>query len=203
MNSEVVRSSARPKKSSKDVEFLNSLSKSPSSSHLEQTAFDYVDEAIKNASVVVREETKTKLESIPCKEEENEVPNITWPSCGQFTIEFALQKLEEFIKTWNRDSSWLHHSDCLSQEDHEYDVRYKFRVRWSQPTNRVPIPRAIACVYFTISVSKIKPRSSPVDVYFIFEGNRLVHRPGVSKFREIWLENIITNKLTALSSVTF
>ena len=37
-------------------------------------------------------------ESIPCKEEENEVPNITWPSCGQFTIEFALQKLEEFIK---------------------------------------------------------------------------------------------------------
>ena len=74
---------------------------------------------------------------------------------------------------------------------------------WSIPTRRKPIPRSTASVYFTFEVSKIKPEVSvlksckschyffiellygflsvnsqdfPVNVYYVFETHRLVHR---------------------------
>ena len=48
--------------------------------------------------------------------------------------------------------------DYLGQDEHQYDTRYRFRVRWSIPTRRKPVPRATASVYFTFEVSKIKPK---------------------------------------------
>ncbi|XP_018085418.1 uncharacterized protein LOC108698443 isoform X2 [Xenopus laevis] len=43
----------------------------------------------------------------------------------------------------------------------------------------------------------------PVEVFFIFESTRLVHRPGQSRFREKWLKDIIESKLIMMESITF
>ena len=64
------------------------------------------------------------------------------------------------FQTWDYDGGWLYCIDFLGEDDYEFDKRYRFRVRWSIPTRRKPIPRATACVYFTFVVSKIKPKVS-------------------------------------------
>ena len=63
-----------------------------------------------------------------------------------------------FLQTWEYDVSWLYCIDFLGAEEFDFDTRYRFRVRWSIPTRRKPIPRATASVYFSFVVSKIKPK---------------------------------------------
>lgn len=67
-----------------------------------------------------------------------------------------------YLQTWERDSSWLYCIDFLREEDHPYSKRYRYAVKWSVPTRRKPIPRATASVYFTLEVSKFKPKVSPL-----------------------------------------
>ena len=61
-------------------------------------------------------------------------------------------------QTWEYQDSWKYCVDYLGKDDNEFDHRHRFRVCWSIPTRRKPIPRATACVYFTFEVSKIKPK---------------------------------------------
>lgn len=142
-------------------------------------------------------------ESTVARDENYVVENISWLSIGEFTLEEAERKIDDFIQTWKYDSSWLYCIDYLGNDDHEFDVRHRFRVRWSIPTRRKPIPRATACVYFTFQVSKIKPKSHPVEVYYVFETNRLVHRPGETRFREKWLKDVIESKVLMMQAVEF
>uniref|UniRef100_A0A0B6Z8J2 A-kinase anchor protein 14 n=1 Tax=Arion vulgaris TaxID=1028688 RepID=A0A0B6Z8J2_9EUPU len=137
------------------------------------------------------------------KEDMYEIENIQWLSIEEFTIERGQEKIHEFIKTWKYENSWLYCVDFLTVEDCEFDRRYFYRVRWSIPTRRRPIPRATASVYFTYVVSKIRPRTSPVEVFYVFETNRLIHQPGKSRFREMWLKDIIESKVKVISRVTF
>ncbi|GFN78637.1 A-kinase anchor protein 14 [Plakobranchus ocellatus] len=137
------------------------------------------------------------------KEDTYAVENIEWLTIDEFTVEKGEQKIHEFIKTWQFENSWLYCVDFLSEEEHEFDKRYMYRVRWSIPTRRKPIPRATASVYFTYVVSKIRPRSNPVEVFYIFETNRLIHKPGLSRFREMWLKDIIESKVKLINRVTF
>ncbi|XP_051823969.1 A-kinase anchor protein 14 [Antechinus flavipes] len=134
---------------------------------------------------------------------ENPVKNIQWTTCKDFTVDLGRQQIEEYISTWEFHESWLHWSDYLEKEDLEFSVRYHYRVRWSIPTSRKPIPRATACVYFLIEISKIKPKSLPVEVFFVLESNRYVHRPGKSRFREKWLKDIIESKIILMNSINF
>ncbi|XP_056665711.1 A-kinase anchor protein 14 isoform X1 [Monodelphis domestica] len=106
-------------------------------------------------------------------------------------------------QTWEFHESWLHWSDYLDKEDLEFSVRYHYRVRWSIPTSRKPIPRATACVYFLIEISKIKPTTLPVEVFYVLESNRYIHRPGKSRFREKWLKDIIESKIILMNSIGF
>ncbi|XP_008167254.3 A-kinase anchor protein 14 isoform X3 [Chrysemys picta bellii] len=106
-------------------------------------------------------------------------------------------------QTWEFHESWLHWSDYLQEEELKYSRRYHYRVRWSIPTCRKPIPRATACIYFIIEISKIKPPTLPVEVFFILESNRLIHRPGQCRFREKWLKDIIESKRILMDSITF
>lgn len=46
----------------------------------------------------------------------------------------------------------------IGKDDLQYDTRFRYRVRWSVPTRRLPIPRFTASIYFTITISKIKPK---------------------------------------------
>merc|ERR1712038_243522 len=111
-------------------------------------------------------------------EDDFEIQNIEWLTIEEFSEKRAEEKIHEFIKTWEYQESWQYCIDYLGSDDHEFDVRYRFRVRWSIPTRRKPIPRATACIYFTFEVSKIKPKDHPVEVFYVFETHRLVHRPG-------------------------
>lgn len=137
------------------------------------------------------------------KEDSYSVENIEWLTINEFNIDKGKDKIHEFIKTWKYENSWLYCVDFLSEDDHEFDKRYSYRVRWSIPTRRKPIPRATASVYFTYVVSKIRPPTSPVEVFYVFETNRLIHKPGQSRFREMWLKDIIESKVKVINRVTF
>ncbi|XP_014669761.1 PREDICTED: A-kinase anchor protein 14-like [Priapulus caudatus] len=137
-------------------------------------------------------------------EENYIVENIQWPTIAEFTTEKALQKIDEFIRqTWKYSECWLFCIDFIREEIHPYSKRYIYIVKWSRPTKEHPIPRATASIYFTIELSTIKPEETPVYVAYTFEGNRLIHRPGMSRFREKWLQEIIDSKALLMSEVKF
>jgi A-kinase anchor protein 14 len=71
---------------------------------------------------------------------------------------------------------------------------------WSVPSRRKPIPRATGSVYFTIYVHP--DSDEPVSVYYVFETQRLVHRPGHSLFREKWLKDIIECKILTMEALS-
>ncbi|KAK6195240.1 hypothetical protein SNE40_000710 [Patella caerulea] len=147
-------------------------------------------------------ESKNEQPVMP-REDNYEVKNINWLTIEEFSIQMAEEKIKEFIETWAYQDSWLYCVDFLGKDSHDFDHRYRFRVRWSVPTRRKPVPRSTACVYFTFVVSKIKPKDHSVDVFYVFETNRLVHRPGQSRFREKWLKDIIENKVMMMTTVVF
>lgn len=181
----------------------------------EDEAREIVDEAIDNARrrlavsrgepLPMDGETAKYENEEPVNDPETgfEIPNITWMTAANFTVAGGLEKIEEFITTWERDSSWLYCIDFLREEEHPYSWRYRYAVKWSIPTRRKPIPRATASVYITIEVSKFKPKTFPVEVYYIFETHHLVHRPGKTRFREKWLKDIIESKIRMMDMVRF
>uniref|UniRef100_A0A8B9PMG7 A-kinase anchor protein 14 n=1 Tax=Apteryx owenii TaxID=8824 RepID=A0A8B9PMG7_APTOW len=93
-------------------------------------------------------------------EAEYVIKNIQWTTCENFTVERGQQQIEEYISTWEFHESWLHWSEFLEEEELKYSKRYHYRVCWSIPTRRKPIPRATASVYLIIEISKIKPAVS-------------------------------------------
>ncbi|KFU89252.1 A-kinase anchor protein 14, partial [Chaetura pelagica] len=121
--------------------------------------------------------------------------NIKWLTGNNFTVEGGQQQIEEVISTWVVHESWLHWTEFLQEEEQEDRKRYHYRVCWSMPTRRKPIPRATASVYFVIEISKIKPATSPVEVFFNLECSRLIHRAEKCRFNEKWLKDIIENKI--------
>ncbi|XP_012824631.1 A-kinase anchor protein 14 isoform X2 [Xenopus tropicalis] len=166
---------------------------------IKEIACALVETTIRN----VEEYFQTK-HGAPLQEAEKYIAqNITWIPCQDFTIELGMKQIEEYISTWEFHESWLHCTDFLNEEEVEFSKLYHYRTRWSIPTRRKPIPRATACVYFTIQISKVKPLSLPVEVFFIFESTRLVHRPGQSRFREKWLKDIIESKLIMMENIIF
>ncbi|XP_058965966.1 A-kinase anchor protein 14-like [Pocillopora verrucosa] len=179
----------------------------------EDEAREIVDEAIENARRRMadyvgddgREGEAPAQQDQPIIDPETgyEIPNIKWMTADNFTVAGGLEKIEEFIQTWERDGSWLYCIDFLREEEHPYSWRYRYAVKWSIPTRRRPIPRATASVYITIEVSKFKPKTFPVEVYYIFETHHLVHRPGRTRFREKWLKDIIESKIQLMGAVEF
>nr|XP_056714970.1 A-kinase anchor protein 14 [Euleptes europaea] len=151
-----------------------------------------VDDVIKDAVEVVTEERLKEA-----------VKNIKWMMCKDFTTARGLLKIEEYMKTWELHKSWLHYTNYTEDEELQYSTRYHYRVRWSIPTCRKPIPRATANVYFVIEISKIKPNTLPVEVFFVIETNRFIHRPGECRFKEKWLKDIIESKVTLMEVVNF
>ncbi|NXU28329.1 AKA14 protein, partial [Thalassarche chlororhynchos] len=122
------------------------------------------------------------------------IKNIQWTTGNNFTVERGWQQIEEPISTWEVQESWLHWSEFL-QEELKDSKRYHHRVCWSIPTHKKPVPRATASVYFVIEISKIKPATLPVEIFFTLESSRLIHRPEQCQFREKWLKDIIENKV--------
>lgn len=96
-------------------------------------------------------------------EEENKIPSTLWPLSGEFTRNAGEKSIEEFIGTWRRGDNWKHCIDFLDHQEIDGGDKYRYRVTWSMPTRRKPIPRATASVYFTIFV----PNAAPVSRTYI------------------------------------
>jgi len=130
-------------------------------------------------------------------------PQGDWLTIANFSIERGKNKIKDYIQTWKRSESWLYYIEFLCEDEFEFNKRYRYKVQWSIPTRRKPIARATASVYFTIKASTVKPKTSPCEVYYIFETSKLVHRPGFSTFREKWLKDIIDSKVLLMENITF
>uniref|UniRef100_A0A8C5JG62 A-kinase anchoring protein 14 n=1 Tax=Junco hyemalis TaxID=40217 RepID=A0A8C5JG62_JUNHY len=128
-------------------------------------------------------------------ESKHVIKNILWTTAKNFTVEIGQQQIEELISTWDIHESWLHHSEFLEEEELKDSKRYHYRACWGLPTRRKPIPRATASVYFVIVISKLKPDTAPVEVFYRLESSRLIRRPEQCEFREKWLHDIIENKV--------
>uniref|UniRef100_A0A8C2YG03 A-kinase anchoring protein 14 n=1 Tax=Coturnix japonica TaxID=93934 RepID=A0A8C2YG03_COTJA len=95
--------------------------------------------------------------------------NIQWTTCENFSVEKGLQQIEELR--------------LLTIERYlQYSKKYHYRVLWSIPTRRKPIPQATASTYFVIEISKTKPVVS-------------IQKPEHCRFREKWLKDVIENKI--------
>ncbi|XP_064615599.1 A-kinase anchor protein 14-like [Liolophura sinensis] len=173
---------------------------------------DFINNAIQKLEIGMLEREKTidsmkkemvRHNAFTSRQENYEVKDINWLTIQNFSVEKGQEKIMEYIQTWEYEDSWLYCIEFLGEDEHEFDTRYRYRVRWSIPTRRKPVPRATACVYFTFQVSKIKPKQYPVEVFYVFETNRLVHRPGESRFREKWLKDVIESKSLIMESVNF
>ncbi|XP_042367696.1 A-kinase anchor protein 14 [Plectropomus leopardus] len=124
---------------------------------------------------------------------DSEVNNINWVSSKDFTIEVGKRQIGEYVQTWEMPPCWLYSLDFLYSTEEEHQTFYHYRARFTTPTSRKPI-QGTASVYFSVGISKVKPRSLPVEVHFVVESNRLVHTPGRTRFREKWLVDIIESK---------
>ncbi|NWU93967.1 AKA14 protein, partial [Upupa epops] len=83
--------------------------------------------------------------------------NIQWTTGNDFTVERGQQQIEEVISTWEVHERWLRSIEFLQEEELEHSKRYHYRVCWSVPTCRKPIPQATASIYFFIEISSLKP----------------------------------------------
>ncbi|CAF0876558.1 unnamed protein product [Rotaria sordida] len=136
--------------------------------------------------------------------------SVHWPSIAEFTNEkIGIEKINEYIeKEWKtapggHDNSWLYAIDFLQRKSLEFNDLYIYRVCYSIPTRRQPIPRQTVSIYFTIDVSKIKPKNTPVQISFVFETMRVIYHPGNFRFRQNWLQNIILLKEKIANDIDF
>ncbi|XP_032958757.1 A-kinase anchor protein 14-like [Rhinolophus ferrumequinum] len=106
-------------------------------------------------------------------------------------------------QTWEYQDHWVHYTKLIETKDMVHSFYYIYSVRWSIPTANTPMALGSASVYFTIKVNKNKPPDAPIDVSYIFEGQSLVHRPGMTYFQEKWLWELIEAKPILMQSIPF
>ncbi|XP_055046575.1 A-kinase anchor protein 14 [Misgurnus anguillicaudatus] len=136
--------------------------------------------------------------------DDDEIKNIDWISCKDFTIEAGEQQIRQYINLWEiKHPGWLYSIQFLHEQELEFKRQYQYRVKWSIPTQTAPIPRATASVYFIIEISRIKPDTLPVDVHFLIESNRSKHIPGRTSFREKWLMDVLESKALLMDTIDF
>lgn len=161
------------------------------------------------ANELVKNVIETAQSVVGCRPVEQDaisdykMKNIDWVTCKDFTVDIGEKQIKEYISTWEIHSSWLFNLEFVQETELEYHKQYHYRAQWSIPTRRSPIPRGTACVYFVVEISKIKPQTLPVEVYFYVESNRLAHRPGQTRFREKWLKDVIDSKAFLQDTVNF
>lgn len=124
---------------------------------------------------------------------DSDMRNISWVASKDFTVEVGKKQIREYIQTWEMQPCWLYSLDFLYLTEEEHHTFYHYRARFSIPTPRKPI-QGTASVYFVADISKVKPKTLPVEVLFVVESNRLVHTPGRTTFREKWLADVIQSK---------
>ncbi|BHF73344.1 protein kinase A binding [Sparganum proliferum] len=131
------------------------------------------------------------------------VPNITWPTNEDFTSSLGAESIAQFIKSWDLSPDWTYNIEALPMTDEVYAINYRYRVRFSIPTQRTPVPRQTVSVYFTLSKSKVKPNKHEIAVFYVIESLGLVHRPGEHIFSEEWLKMVLRQKTQFGESIKY
>ncbi|CAI2723178.1 unnamed protein product [Schistosoma spindalis] len=130
-------------------------------------------------------------------------PNIQWPTIEEFTPKLGLEKIEKYIKCWEISDKWLYCVDILPIVELKNETLHKYRVKFSLPSRRSPIPKSTVSVYFTLRISRIKPKNSVILVYYQVETFRSIQIPGKSRFSERWLTDVLKSKVRLMSYITF
>lgn len=131
------------------------------------------------------------------------IRNIDWVAGKDFTVSVGKAQIAEYMNTWEVDPRWLFSVKFLQESELEFERQFLYRALWSIPTNRCPIPKNTASVYFTVIISKIKPLTTPVLVRYQVEFSKTVHTPGETRFREKWLKDVIESKALLMDTITF
>ncbi|CAF0971552.1 unnamed protein product [Adineta steineri] len=136
--------------------------------------------------------------------------SVQWPKISEFTNEkVGVEKINEYIeKEWKKapgghDLCWLYAIDFIEKKTLEFNDLYIYRVRYSIPTRRQPIPRQTISIYFTIDVSKVQPKNLPVKVLFALETMRVIYEPAKFRFRQNWLQAIVLLKEKMANGIDF
>lgn len=117
-----------------------------------------------------------------------------WPRGDALTAQGGGAAIEEHIKSWEVGEQWKYCIDFLE----ERDGVLSYAVKWSVPTRRSPVPETTATVFFYLTS---RAASEPVLVFYVVEGQRLVHRAGGPQFQAVWLRNVLDNKLVVNEAV--
>ena len=121
-----------------------------------------------------------------------------WPLSADFSAELGEKAVGEYVRDkWSLSESWLH---CVDYMGEQAPNRHRYRVKFSQPTRRRPIPAHTASVYFTLV---LEGTGGQVGVWWVMEGQRTVHKPGEVPFREKWLKDILEAKSIICSETLF
>ncbi|XP_053437091.1 A-kinase anchor protein 14 [Nycticebus coucang] len=131
------------------------------------------------------------------------IRNIRWITHGEFTAERGRRQIDAYVLTWEYQSRWVHCTEFVERRDLIHTFHYIYFVHWSIPTARRPMARVTAAAKFIIRITKGKPPEAPIEVSYSFEAHSLVQRPGMIRFREQWLRNIIEAKNILMESLPF
>ncbi|KAF0291784.1 A-kinase anchor protein 14 [Amphibalanus amphitrite] len=131
------------------------------------------------------------------------VPAVPLPSAAGLDGAARLAAVHEVVKSWRYSIRWRYCVDFLRTEEEPLLSRHVYQVRFSVPEHHQPIPRPVAYVFFVLIVSKVKPETEPIQMYYMTETSRLRHVPGKVIFQEKWLIDIINVKLKFWREIKF
>ncbi|KAM5290029.1 A-kinase anchor protein 14 [Glossophaga mutica] len=126
--------------------------------------------------------------------EDYSTENIKWLTHGEFTPEKCRKQIEEFVRTWKYQERLVCYAKLIETRDVVHSFHYIYYVRWSLPTPQRPMIPQSAYAFFTIKFNKNKPPDAPIDVSYFFEGQSLLHRPGMGHYPENCLIYVIEAK---------
>ncbi|KAF0296382.1 A-kinase anchor protein 14 [Amphibalanus amphitrite] len=131
------------------------------------------------------------------------VPAVPLPPAAGLDGPGRLAAVHEVVKSWRYSIRWRYCVDFLRTEEEPLLSRHVYQVRFSVPEHHQPIPRPVAYVFFVLIVSKVKPETEPIQMYYMTETSRLRHVPGKVIFQEKWLIDIINVKLKFWREIKF
>ncbi|CAL8242230.1 unnamed protein product [Merluccius merluccius] len=175
-------------------------------SNVSLNAEELVTTVLERAQQAVMNDTNTDQRTEPT---DGPRRHVDWASCRDFNVDLGLRQISQYVGTWDVDPRWLLHVAHLETTEEDYNTVHRYRARWSIPTRRCPVPRETASVYFSVRVSKVRPRNDPVEVRYVVEASRSEVRVAAAggreetRFRERWLEDLAGSKALLRQRVDF
>lgn len=117
-----------------------------------------------------------------------------WLTIEEFTEIQGKLKIEEYIMLWKLKKTWNYFVKFIKYTTDEICDFYLYKAIFEISCEQYLIPQATASIYFTFELSRVKPKTCLADLYFSFEGQRLVYRPATLSSAENKLLHIIDAK---------